>query len=650
MVEVREIKKSLITKQDILLGLGTAEQVRNKQTYTLDMLNANSFGAPLIVQHYDQLINEQHPYYINPDYLTEPKLVYTADKGLFLIYKDGEWHNVTNNIAIFDTLDKAKTDFQGHNIVFVTDAITGGFFYYDRLKADINNGGTIIYGWVRIFQGAANAKWFGASGDGVTDDTKAIQNALDASDDVFIPAGTYIVTRNITLNENNTIQGVKYKTTLKSKFDITFIETSKRNTIENVIFKGLQSAQNQTFLFISGKESLDIKDVTIRDCEFVDSGKLAVVFDRIPYSSQVVLQSCQITNCKTAIEIRHNTKGVHISNCEFAKCEVAITAASDNFKLKYCEFSACGEACVKLDNIKPDVANNIRIENCDFRDSIKSLYFSGVENINLKVRECNFTSPIELYNTQGTIFTQCYFAGGIGAVDDISLSKSDYNTFENCKFVATIINQDVKGVISYNIFRNNRYYDKDLKYEEVSEQGLLIHTIANDFNIPSTPNTPKAYSLPLAVESNKYLPHSNGLSKFSFYDTANDAFTLKNPIGGDIVVDSVITLAHTAKPHKGSVDAIYLYKVLDEKQAVDYDSLDPDNLVAKFEVTPIQTRDQDNKRYIATLNATIPRGLYKIVIINESGDSNLSVLTSGQNLSNKPDAPQTKTQITFKGL
>lgn len=649
-MEIREIKKSLITKQDILLGLGTAEQIRNKQTYTLDMLNANSFGAPLVVQHYDQLISENHPNYINPDYLTEPKIVYTADKGLFLIYKDKEWHNVTNNIAIFDSLDKAKTDFQGHNIVFVTDPISGGFFYYDRLQADINNGGTIIYGWVRIFQGAANVKWFGATGDGVTDDTKAIQNALDASDDVFIPTGTYIVTRKITLRENNTIQGVKYKTTLKSKFDITFIETAKNNTIENVIFKGLQSSQNQTFIFISGKESLDIKDVIIRDCEFIDSGKLAVATDRIPYSSNVILQSCQITNCKTAIEIRNNTKGVAVFNCEFAKCEVGILAASDNFKLYGCEFAACGEAGVVIDNIKPDRDNKIRIEHCDFIDCVKCLHISQTENINFKVRECSFNSPIELYNTQGVIFTQCYFTGGLGVVDDIALSKSDYNVFEKCKFVASKINQDIKGVISYNIFRDNRYYDKDLKYEEVSEVGAITHSVANDFVIPSTPNTPKAYVLPLALEVNKYLPHSGSVSKFKFYDTANDAFMLKNPTGGDIVVDSVITLAHTAKPHKGSIHAIYLYKVLAETQTIEYDKIDPESLVGKFDVTEIQTRDQDNKRYLATFNGVVGRGIYKVVIINENGESNLAVLTSGQNLSNKPDAPQTKTQITFKGL
>ena len=40
---------------------------------------------------------------------------------------------------------------------------------------------------------AVNVKWFGAIGDGVTDDTTAFNNALLATNSLFIPAGTFVI-------------------------------------------------------------------------------------------------------------------------------------------------------------------------------------------------------------------------------------------------------------------------------------------------------------------------------------------------------------------------------------------------------------------------------------------------------------------------
>ncbi len=51
--------------------------------------------------------------------------------------------------------------------------------------------------WKRIYDGELSVKWYGAAGDGVTDDTTAIQAALATAQPVFLPDGTYLITSQI---------------------------------------------------------------------------------------------------------------------------------------------------------------------------------------------------------------------------------------------------------------------------------------------------------------------------------------------------------------------------------------------------------------------------------------------------------------------
>jgi hypothetical protein len=108
----------------------------------------------------------------------------------------------------------------------------GGVFYWDATKAKSeHNGGTVIDPsiaglvanweytqnlyftpevigqgcWVREYSGAVNVKWFGAKGDGVADDTAAIQASIDCienGDMLFFDSGVYAVSSSITLDRN----------------------------------------------------------------------------------------------------------------------------------------------------------------------------------------------------------------------------------------------------------------------------------------------------------------------------------------------------------------------------------------------------------------------------------------------------------------
>ena len=76
----------------------------------------------------------------------------------------------------------------------------GGRFYWDAAATEVDNCGTIIVPdakptagrWKRLVEGPLSVKWFGAKGDGITDDSPAIQRAVNVGPHIVFPPGTYI--------------------------------------------------------------------------------------------------------------------------------------------------------------------------------------------------------------------------------------------------------------------------------------------------------------------------------------------------------------------------------------------------------------------------------------------------------------------------
>lgn len=91
---------------------------------------------------------------------------------------------------------------------------TAGLFTRDDADTtSADNGGTIIVSsddtrWKRVFDGSIQAKWFGVTGDGVTDDTAAIQSVIDYVEslnggDVVFAAGDFRITAQLNVNVDN---------------------------------------------------------------------------------------------------------------------------------------------------------------------------------------------------------------------------------------------------------------------------------------------------------------------------------------------------------------------------------------------------------------------------------------------------------------
>lgn len=110
------------------------------------------------------------------------------------------------------TVDDFGTVPVGYTTVIVKDTDRGGVF--NRIASTTANGGTIFdgttgYSWERQYSGAVNVKWFGAKGDGVTDDTVAIQDAIDylatinsyeKAKGLFFQGGTYVIASTLSVD------------------------------------------------------------------------------------------------------------------------------------------------------------------------------------------------------------------------------------------------------------------------------------------------------------------------------------------------------------------------------------------------------------------------------------------------------------------
>lgn len=154
---------------------------------------------------------------------------------------------------------------------------------YTTLKERLDTEQTIIekldkrVKWISV-------KEFGAIGDGVVDDTTAIQNALNSARSVYFPVGIYRVTNTLNLPQTVVMNGDKYSIDINTEhssvvfFDSIvenaplFTSSEPNHKISNLYFKGVNFGTDRRlwskcFVFNKGSEFGDT-DVTINDCHF----------------------------------------------------------------------------------------------------------------------------------------------------------------------------------------------------------------------------------------------------------------------------------------------------------------------------------------------------------------------------------------------
>lgn len=203
----------------------------------------------------------------------------------------------------------------------------GGAFYYDAAASAADNGGTIIAPtagsgrWLRVYSGPINARWFGAKFDGTTDDTAAIQAALNNGSTVLMPPGDSVISDSLSIPSICTITGSGQDQTkitgsgMAGKSAIKFADTEK---FARVSISGFRlTGDFDRALDLTVGAAFFLYNSHIRDL-YLSSASGAALYAPIEFSTLIENVSAGSTN-DNGFEISGNV-ATTLVNCYATSC------------------------------------------------------------------------------------------------------------------------------------------------------------------------------------------------------------------------------------------------------------------------------------------------------------------------------------------
>jgi hypothetical protein len=256
-----------------------------------------------------------------------------------------------------------------------------------------------------------SVKDFGAVGDGVTDDTAALQLAFNTGKSLFFPAGTYIVSSTITATSYNnaTVSGnatVKAKDASDFSYLIDFTGTTNASII-GMTFDANKSARGSAVNILS-----TIKVNTTTNCLLLDC---------------IFQNSLGTASSSVAVSASGGCVGLRVIGCSFLDCGTsALSKPSDGIFIRgdYCVVEGCYAKNVTDTAFVLEGCNYSQVSNCVVESSTG---FAAITNDTVSDCVGNIISGITgscdyVGSTGGVIAIGCFAAGNIreSSVSNIS--------------------------------------------------------------------------------------------------------------------------------------------------------------------------------------------------------------------------------------
>lgn len=296
-----------------------------------------------------------------------------------------------------------------------------------------------------------NVKDFGAKGDGVTDDTEAIQNALDylsSRSTLVFPKGTYLITSTLTLSNVNHINIFGNYSALKtpSDMDITIFDMSNIKQINIGNFYTSHSQTGQTFLKANSVHHLHVFEI------YSDGTKLG--FD-ISDSYWTFFENLYFQSVYQAFYLHNGTNGFQINNCSVQG--IGIPSVIDHCLNGNIINSSFEGSAGRLDinyvdsltingnyfeDWNADMEYYIRLGDANFKKT-RAINITGNNFYYTNGEISHIQEAIIIYNTGGITITSNYFK----TPSAIKLYSHDTSDQSNILYVANIFSGSGQEVI-----------------------------------------------------------------------------------------------------------------------------------------------------------------------------------------------------------
>lgn len=310
--------------------------------------------------------------------------------------------------------------------------------WLDTDDDSVGSGGNVDYVTPQIF---------GAKADGITDDTDAIQSALDASSFVYIPDGVYMI------NASNNGWGTETTGGIypRSGQRIVLSNNAKLKAITNTngfynvvnikevhdvhIIGGIVEGDNSSHTGTSGDQAYGIgiraaKNITIENMEIYNCWSDSIT---VGYNHGVDSSNVKILNC-----VLHDNKrqGISIAGCDTALirgCE--IYNISGKMPQSGIDIEADGDIAR---------ANNITIDSCYIHDTASASVIAGGNTpTNVKIINNNLDG-LNISSGEDVLVDNCRISSLYGAADTnvfvcnsniakVVIAGSNF-LFSNCNF------------------------------------------------------------------------------------------------------------------------------------------------------------------------------------------------------------------------